>query len=87
MLACSVAKQWLVALSSGEAEFYVIVRAVATSKQTSQVLGQIGVQAEVAIAPDSSAAPGICTRTGSGKVRHLSIKELWIQEAYRKKEF
>ena len=41
----------------------------------------------VTTASDSSAARGICTRTGSGKVRHLSIKELWIQEAYRKKEF
>ena len=87
MLDCSVAKQSLVALSSGEAEFYGIARAVATSKQTSQVLEQIGVQVEVTIASDSSAARGICTRTGSGKVRHFSIKELWIQEAYRKKEF
>ena len=40
-------------------------------------------QAELTIAADSSAARGICTRTG--KVRHLSVKELWIQEAYRKK--
>ena len=87
MLDCSVAKQSLVALSSGEAEFHGIVMAVATPRQTSQVLGQIGVQVEVTIASDSSAARGICTRTGSGKVRHLSIKELWIQEAYRKKEF
>ena len=41
MLNCSVAKQSLVALSSREAEFYGIVRAVATSKQTSQILEQI----------------------------------------------
>ena len=87
MIDCSVAKQSLVALSSGEAEFYGIVRAVATSKQTSQILEQIGMQSEVTIASDSSAARGICTRTGSWKVRHLSIKELWIQESYRKKEF
>ena len=87
MLDCSVAKQSLVALSSGEAEFYGIVRAVATSKQTSQILEQIGMKAVVRIASTSSAARGICTRTGSGKVRHLLIKELWIQEAYRKKEF
>ena len=40
---------------------------------------------EVTIASDSSVARGICTR--SGKVRHLSIKELWIQEACRKQEF
>ena len=87
MLDCSVAKQSLVALSSKKAEFYGIVSAVATSKQTSQMLEQIGMQLEVTSASDSSAVKGICTKTGSGKVRHLSIKELWIQEAYRKKEF
>ena len=87
MFDCIVAKQSLVALSSGEAEFHGIDRAVATSKQTSRILEQIGMQLEVTIASDSSAAPGICTRTGSGKVRHLSIKELWIQASYRKKEF
>ena len=87
MLDCSVAKQSLVALSSGEAELYGIVMAVAPSKQTSQILDQIGMQLEVTIATDSSAARGICTNTGSGKVRHLSIKVLWIQEAYRKKKF
>ena len=37
MLDCSVAKQSLVALSSGEAGFYGIVRAVVTSKQTSSL--------------------------------------------------
>ena len=68
MLDCSIAKQSLVAQSSGEAEFYGIVRAVATSKQTSQILEQIGMKAEVTIASDSSAARGTCTRTGSGKV-------------------
>ena len=56
MLDCSVAKQSLVALSSGEAEFHGIVRSVATSKQTSQILEQIGMQLEVTIASDSSAA-------------------------------
>ena len=84
MLDCSVANQSLVALSSSEAEFYGIVWAVATSKQT---LEQIGMKAEVTIASDSSAARGMCTRTGSGQVRHLSIEELWKKEAYRKKEF
>ena len=86
-LDCSVAKQSLVALSSGEAEFYGTVRTVATPKQTAQILEQSGMKAEVTIASGGSAARGICTRKGSGKVRHLSIKEWWKQEAYRKKEF
>ena len=72
MIDRSVAKKSLVALSSGEAEFYGIVRAVATSKQTSHVMELIGVQVEVTIASDSSAARGICTKTGSGKVRHFT---------------
>ena len=50
MLGCSVAKQSLVALSSGEAGFYCIVRAVATSKQTLQILEQVGMQSEVTTA-------------------------------------
>ena len=62
MLDCSVAKQSSVALFSGEAEFYGIVRAMTTSKQTSHISEQIGMKAEVTIASDSSAARGICTR-------------------------
>ena len=77
MLDCSVAKRSLVALSSGEAEFYGTVRAVATSKQTSQILEQIGMKLEVTIASDSSAARGICTRTGSGKVQQVDTLLNW----------
>ena len=51
MAVCSVAKQSLVALSSGKAEFYGIVGAVATSKQTSQILEQTGMKAEVTLLP------------------------------------
>mgnify|MGYP002806399548 CR=1 FL=1 len=32
---------------------------------------------------DSSAAIGICKRTGVGKIRHLDTRLLWIQEAVR----
>ena len=73
-LDCSVAKQSLVALSSGEAEFYGTVRTVATSKQTSQS----GMKAEVTIASDGSEARGICTRTTfqlkSGGNRRLTTR-------------
>ena len=60
MIDCSVAKQSLVALSFGEAEFYGIVRAVVTSKQTSQVLHQTAVQHEES-----------ARERDPGKVRHL----------------
>ena len=34
---------------------------------------------------DSSAAKGITNRQGVGKVKHLSLRELWLQDAVSKK--
>ncbi|CAK0864461.1 unnamed protein product, partial [Prorocentrum cordatum] len=87
MLDCSVAKQATIASPSGEAEFYGIARAVAIGKQTSQTLRQMGLASDLAAASGSSAARGIGAWTGSGADRHLAIKELWLQEALRNKEF
>ena len=78
---CSVAKQSLVALSSGEAEFYGIVRAVATSKQASHILEQIGKQLEVTVASDSSAARGL------GICDIFQSKNCGYRKRTRKKEF
>ena len=36
---------------------------------------------------DGAAAKGIASRSGAGKVKHLSIKELWLQEKVRANEF
>ena len=32
---------------------------------------------------DSSAAKGALSRRGSGKIKHLTTKQLWVQEAIR----
>ena len=34
---------------------------------------------------DSAAAIGICRRTGIGRVRHLAVGQLWIQERLRER--
>ena len=34
---------------------------------------------------DSSAAVGICTRQGLGKLRHIDTHTLWVQERVRNK--
>jgi len=36
---------------------------------------------------DSSAAKGIASRTGLGKVRHIAVHLLWVQERLRNKDF
>lgn len=36
---------------------------------------------------DSSAAVGICKRSGIGRVRHLAVGQLWVQEGLRRGDF
>jgi hypothetical protein len=67
-------------LSSGEAEFYALGSATARGMQVSFFLKEIGRPAELVVYSDSSAARGIATRNGSGKVRHLELRYLWIQD-------
>ena len=38
---------------------------------------------EVKINGDSSAVKGILARRGCGKVKHLEVKQLWLQEQVR----
>ena len=47
------------------------------------LLADLGVQAPVRVWTDSSAAIGICSRQGLGKLRHLDTHTLWIQQAVR----
>ncbi|CAK0856446.1 unnamed protein product [Prorocentrum cordatum] len=80
----SVSKQSLLALSSGGAEFYAIIKGAAQGAQTSQVIESfVGRECKLDVLSDSSAARGICNRQGSGKVRHLSAKDLWVQSVFR----
>ena len=73
--------QTVVAMSSGEAEFYGL------TKGACEGLGAVGLVEDmtgsrmvVEVATDSSAARGIATRRGVGKVKHLETKTLWVQD-------
>ena len=81
----SCAKQSVIALSSGEAELYALVRGAAAGLLTVQVWERVGFKGtKLTIKTDSFAAKGIAARKGSGKVKHLSMKELWIQDCVQK---
>ena len=43
----------------------------------------LGISLPVRVWTDSSAAIGICSRQGLGKVRHLDTHTLWVQQAVR----
>ena len=73
--------QTLIALSSAESELYVAVKAIAETMGIQSMAKDFGLPTEATIMADASAALGIISRKGLGKVRHLDINHLWIQQA------
>ncbi len=77
--------QTSVALSSGEAEFNGVIRSAGQGLGYQALLKDLGVTAPLRVWTDSSAAIGICSRQGLGKLRHLDTHTLWVQQAVRNK--
>jgi hypothetical protein len=72
--------QQLIALSSAEAELNAAVKACQEGLGLAHLEEEIGTKMLVRILGDSSANNGIIQRQGSGKVKHLSVRQLWIQQ-------
>ncbi len=90
MLGSHVVKSWSstqtsVALSSGEAEFNGVVRGAGAGLGFQSLLRDLGQNLPLRVWTDSSAAMGICSRQGLGKLRHLDTHTLWVQQAVRSK--
>jgi hypothetical protein len=75
-----------VAQSSGEAEYYALARAAAEGLGLQALLRDLGWDACVRVWVDSSAAKSIASRIGLGKLRHLEVKFLWIQDMLKNKK-
>ena len=72
--------QQLIALSSAEAELNASVRAGQEGIGIINFSTETGTPHGAEILGDSSAAHGINMRVGSGRVKHLSIRQVWLQE-------
>ena len=93
MLGTHVIKSWstnqaVVALSSGEAEYYGMVKGASQGMGLKAIAVDLGViyEGPIQINADASAAIGMASRLGLGKVRHIEVTQLWIQEKVYKKE-
>ena len=73
-------RQARVALSSCEAELNAMVKGMAEGLLLNEICAFFSEPGQLEIHTDSSAARGVVMRTGSGKLKHLSTKQLWIQE-------
>ena len=72
--------QQLIALSSAEAELSASIKAGCESLGVKYMSEELGRGHSVDIFGDSSANHGIAHRSGSGKMKHLNIRQLWLQE-------
>ena len=72
--------QATIALSSGEAELVGIVKGASHGLGLQSLAMDLGWALTLEIKSDATAAIGICRRRGLGKVRHISVADLWVQE-------
>ena len=70
-------------MSSSEAELYGMVEAVARDRGLLTLCGEMGfgdVSSDVKLDTDSSVAKSFVCRRGLGRMRHLEIRDLWLQK-------
>ena len=75
------------ALSSGEAEYYGVVRGTGIGLGQQALGRDAGFDLPLRVWTDSSAAMGTAARQGLGKLRHLECHSLWVQQRLRRREF
>ena len=72
------------ALSSCEAEYYAVVDGASRALGMQTAAKELGIDVgvlSVEIATDSRGAKSFASRRGSGRIRHVEVKWLWLQQA------
>ena len=69
-----------ISLSAAEAELVAAVKMAADTIGMQQLMEEWNIKLKCCVFVESSAALGIVNRKGNGKMRHVKIGMLWIQE-------
>ena len=72
--------QATIALSSAEAEYYALVKSGSIALGMQAMYTDLGVKVGIKLHTDASGAKGIATRRGLGKLRHVDVHLLWLQQ-------
>ena len=87
MIKALSATQTVVALSSGESEFYANVRGTAVGLgMKSMYMDLLGTKFKLDVLTDASAGHGMLLRQGAGKIQHLHAQYLWVQGVMQRGE-
>ena len=76
-----------IALSSGKAELGGICRGASIALGLQSLARDLGIELKVQMFTDATAAIGICRRRGLGRIRHLHVADLWVQDRLKKGDF
>ena len=79
--------QNVIAQSSMEAEFMSVVTGLSEGLGVCSLLSDFGFRASLIVLSDSSAGRQACLRVGVGKVRHLDVRYLLVQDLLRRRQF
>ena len=77
--------QSTIALSSGEAELHGIAKGFSHALGLRSIAHDLGFDFQLRVHSDAAAAIGIARRRGLGRIRHLDVEDLWIQDQVKRK--
>ena len=75
--------QSVVAMSSGESELYSMTKGAANALGLIALAADFGLVRSGKVHTDASATLGIVKRQGLGKLRHINVQYLWLQDRTR----
>ena len=75
--------QAVIALSSGEAEYYGLVSGISQGLGEKAMLADWDINVDVQLWMDATAGIAIGSRRGLGRVKHIDTVFLWVQEVVR----
>ena len=80
-----VVKSWsstqhVISLSSGESEFYAIVKGASQSMGLQSLLRDLHLNTRIRVLTDATTGKSIASRRGLGRVRHIDVANLWAPE-------
>ena len=70
-----------VALSSGEAELIAGVKCLSEMLGIVNLCSEMNISYDIRLSTDASVCKSILSRHGSGRIKHLTTKQLWVQGA------
>ena len=76
--------QSVVALSSGEAEHYGMVKGASVALGLQSLLTDFDIECGITLKSDASAAIAIASRRGLGKVLQIEACQIWLQDKVRR---